>query len=226
MSDPVYFAGALRAALAAQADPARAAPMAAYMQQRFVFFGIPTPLRRALVMPLIAPLGKAPEADWLLGVAEALWQFDERECQYVAVDLLVKFAPRFEARHEPQLAALVRAKAWWDSVDLLAARVYGPLCRKAPSLLAQLDAYATSDDLWLRRVAILYPLYYAQQTDLTRLSATLVANLQHPDFFIRKAMGWALRQYARTDADWVRRWLDEQGAAVPALTRREAAKHL
>ncbi|GAB2885163.1 DNA alkylation repair protein [Uliginosibacterium flavum] len=226
MSDSVNFASALRAALAAKADPVRAAPMAAYMKQRFVFFGIPTSARRAAVKPLIATLGKAPEADWLLGVAEALWEFDERECQYVAVDLLVKFAGRLEARHEPQLVALVRAKAWWDSVDLLAAHVYGTLCRKAPELRLRLDGYATHEDLWLRRVAILSQLNYAAETDRARLAAALTANLGQSDFFIRKAMGWALRQFARTDPDWVCAWLDAHAGQVSGLTRREALKRI
>ncbi|MDP5238161.1 DNA alkylation repair protein [Uliginosibacterium sp. 31-16] len=223
---PEQFATDLRLLLAAQADPARAAPMAAYMKQRFAFFGIPTPARRAAVKPAFASLGKAPEADWLLAVAEALWAFDERECQYVAVDLLVKFAARFETRHEPQLAALVRAKAWWDSVDLLAAHVYGGLCRRAPSLRVRLDAYATHEDMWLRRVAILHQLMYAGETDRARLAAILSANLDQPDFFIRKAMGWALRQFARTDPDWVREWLAAHADQVSGLTRREALKRL
>lgn len=220
------FAASLRQQLAAHADPARAAPMAAYMKQRFMFFGIPTPARRAAVKAQVASLGRTPDADWLLAVAEALWGFEERECQYVAVDLLVKFAARFEAQYEPQLAALVRAKAWWDSVDLIAAHVYGSLCHREPALRARLDGYATHADLWLRRVAILHQLNYAGETDRARLDAILAANLDHPDFFIRKAMGWALRQFARHDADWVRDWLLAHADRVSGLTRREAMKHL
>ncbi|HSD39477.1 MAG TPA: DNA alkylation repair protein [Rhodocyclaceae bacterium] len=220
------FATGLRQRLATLADPARAAPMAAYMKQRFVFFGIPTPARRAAVKVQVASLGRAPAADWLLAVAEALWGFDERECQYVAVDLLVKFAARFEASHEPRLAALVQAKAWWDSVDLIAAHVYGSLCRRAPALQVRLDAYAMREDMWLRRVAILHQLNYAGETDRARLAAILTANLDQADFFIRKAMGWALRQFARHDADWVRDWLDAHADRVSGLTRREALKRL
>jgi 3-methyladenine DNA glycosylase AlkD len=220
------FAAHLRQRLAALADPARSAPMAAYMKQRFVFFGIPTPARRAAVRAQVASLGRGPDADWLLAVAEALWDFEERECQYVAVDLLVKFAARFEAHHEPRIAALVQAKAWWDSVDLIAAHVYGSLCRRAPTLRETLDAYATHEDMWLRRVAILHQLNYAGATDLARLDAILTANLDHTDFFIRKAMGWALRQFARHDADWVRGWLTQHAEQVSALTRREALRQL
>lgn len=220
------FANELRQQLAAHANPARALPMAAYMKQRFVFFGIATPDRREAVKPLIAQLGRGPDADWLLAVAETLWGHDERECQYVAADLLVTFAARFEPPQEPRLAALVRAKAWWDSVDLVAAHVYGSLCRRAPELRARVDAYAVHEDIWLRRVAILHQLTYAGDTDRARLAAILAANLDQPDFFIRKAMGWALRQFARTDPDWVRGWVDAHAAQVSGLTRREALKHL
>lgn len=200
--------------------------MAAYMQQRFHFFGIPTPARRATTRPLLASLGRAPDADWLVSAAEALWRFDERECQYAAVDLLVKFAARIEARHEPQLAGLVQAKAWWDSVDLIAAHVYGSLCRRKPALRKQVERYARHADIWLRRVALLHQLGEGADTDRSRLDRILTANLDHPDFFIRKAMGWALRQFARTDPDWVRNWLSTHAEAVSSLTRREALKRL
>ncbi len=200
--------------------------MAAYMRNRFAFFGLPTPLRREAVRPVLATLGRAPAADDVLIIAETLWAYAERECQYVAVDLLVKFAARIEASHEPRIAALVQSKSWWDSVDLLAVHVYGSLCRRAPELLHRLDAYATHEDIWLRRVAILQQLNYAGETDRLRLAAVLRANLDQDDFFIRKAMGWALRQFARTDPDWVRAWLAAHADQVSGLTRREALKRI
>lgn len=223
--DAMRFAYGIREKLAECADPLRAPAMAAYMKQRFVFFGIPTPLRRAQLKPVLADLGRAPESAWLLAVAEALWAYEERECQYAAVDLLVKFAGRIDVAQEPQVAALVVRKSWWDSIDPLATHVYADLAKRAPTVLPVLDAYAQHDNLWLRRVAILYQLQFGTDTDLNRLDAVLKANLQHPDFFIRKAMGWALRQYARTDPAWVKCWLAEHAEAVPALTRREACKH-
>ena len=223
---PQIFATQLREALCPLADPARAAAMAAYMQQRFAFFGIPTPARRAATRPLLASLGRTPAADWLVSAAEALWQFDERECQYAAVDMLVKFAARIEARHEPQLARLVQARAWWDSVDLIAAHVYGSLCRREPALRKHVEHYARHEHIWLRRVALLHQLGDGTDTDYARLDRILTANLGHPDFFIRKAMGWALRQLARTDPDWVRTWLTAHAEEVSSLTRREALKRL
>lgn len=220
------YAHQLRQLLSTQANAAKALPMAAYMKQRFEFFGIPTPIRRQTVRPVLAQLGRLLDTDGLLSVAHALWRFPERECQYVAVDLLVKYASRFEPRHEPEMAALIQAKSWWDSVDLLATHVYGSLCRHCVHMQARMKMYAQDDNLWLRRVAILHQLTYGAETDRERLSAILTANLDHGDFFIRKAMGWALRQLARTDPDWVRAWIETHAQQVSGLTRREALKHL
>lgn len=222
----IATAQALQQIFADAADPERALGMAAYMKEQFPFFGIQTPQRRLLMRPWLAAIGREPAAEELLGIAESLWKCPQRECQYAAVDMLVKHAKRFEAQHEARLAALICKKSWWDTVDLLAAHVYGKLAQDSKVVRRTLDGYAEHENLWLRRVAILYQLNYAEQTDLKRLTRILEANLAHPDFFIRKAMGWALRQYARTDADWVRRWLQTHGDAVPALTRREAGKHL
>ncbi|MEY4761979.1 MAG: hypothetical protein RLZZ200_1835 [Pseudomonadota bacterium] len=200
--------------------------MVEYMKGRFAFFGISTPARRLLMKPFLASFGKTPDPDALLTFAEECWAFDERECQYCAVDLLVNHKGLFEPRHEPQLARLVRAKAWWDSVDLLATHVYGSLCRESAAMQARMASYSAHEDIWLRRVAILHQLGSGADTDRARLAAILSANLAHQDFFVRKAMGWALRQFARHDPDWVRNWLDAHAGRVPALTRREAMKHL
>ena len=221
------FAQSLRSALAVHANPVRAQAMAAYMKNHFVFFGVPTPARRAAVKPVLVQGGVGGmDGDALMAVAQALWLFDERECQYVAVDLLVTHAAHLQAGHEPALAALVRSRAWWDSVDLLATHAFGCLVRRTPALRARMRAYARHDDLWLRRVAILHQLAEGEATDRARLDTILRDNLGHPDFFIKKAMGWALRQFARTDADWVRTWLQAHAQEVSPLTRREALKRL
>lgn len=220
------FAQEVRETLLQAADQQRAGAMAAYMKNRFAFFGIPTPERRNLIKPLACTAGRSPDPEWLLEIAETLWDFAERECQYVAVDLLVKHASRIEASHEGRVAHLIRSKSWWDSVDPLAARVYGDLVRRSPALLPVMHAYAEHEDLWLRRVAILHQLHYGPATDVQRLDEVLRANLAHPDFFIRKAMGWALRQYARTNAGWVLAWLETHRGQISSLTYREASKHL
>jgi 3-methyladenine DNA glycosylase AlkD len=220
------FANELHLQLAAHADPLKALQMAAYMKQKFAFLGIPTPLRREIVKPYITTLGKSPDPNDLMKVVQTLWQFDERECQYVAVDLLVKFVRQLQARHEPLLVELVQKKSWWDTVDLLASRVFGTLNRNAPELIDRINGYANHENMWMRRVAILVQLHDGERTDRKRLAYALESNLADKDFFIRKAMGWALRQLARTDPIWVKTWLDAHAGQVSGLTRREALKHL
>lgn len=210
----------------AAADAKRAIDMAAYMKNHFRFFGIPKPQRAALQKPVFAMLGRAPSRDLLLTIADKLWSLPERECQYAACDLLIRHAARLEADDLMRVAALIVGKSWWDTVDALATRVVGTLAERHPAVLPTLDAWATDDNLWLRRTSLLYALHHADATDTGRLQRALDANAVHTDFFIRKAMGWALRQYARHDPDWVRRYLARHGDALSGLTRREAAKHL
>ncbi|WP_341678154.1 DNA alkylation repair protein [Niveibacterium sp. SC-1] len=219
---PETLADEARALLAQLADPQRAVAMQAYMRGLFPFFGVGTPARRAQLKPWLAlvPVDAAP------ATAEALWRLPERECQLVACDLLARHARKLPAECMPRLARLVVTRAWWDTVDTLASKVYGPMALRHPECLAALDACVAHEDLWLRRVALIYQLSYGEATDTARLQTALDANLAHPDFFIRKAMGWALRQYARTDPDWVRDYLQSRGARVPPLTRREALRHL
>lgn len=224
--DANVFANEIRETLQQAANAQRADAMSAYMKNRFPFFGIATPERRRHVKPKLACMGRTPDPAWLLELAETLWSFDERECQYVATDLLVRHAPRIDAAHEGRIAGLIRAKSWWDTVDPLATHVYGDLMFRCPALLPVIHAYAEHEDLWLRRVAILHQLRYGTSTDVQRLDEVLQANLAHADFFVRKAMGWALREYAYTDPVWVRNWLVEHHGAISPLTHREASKHL
>ena len=212
--------------LAELASPDNAASMAAYMKHQFAFYGIQTAARRTCTAPLIAALGKRPEPEFVLCIAEALWAYPQRECQYLAADILRKFALQLPAEAEPRLANLVISKAWWDTVDTLAAHVYGVLATQHPATLPTLLQHATSPHLWLRRVAVLYPLMHKHTTDTARLTQILDLNLSDTDFFIRKAIGWILRQYARCQPDWVRGYVDSRGDLLAPLSRREALKHL
>jgi 3-methyladenine DNA glycosylase AlkD len=121
---------------------------------------------------------------------------------------------------------LITTKSWWDTVDPLAARFVGGLVRRHPQLLAEMDRWSVEENMWLVRTAILHQLYYGAQTDTARLFEYCTRQAGHPDFFVRKAIGWALRQYARTDADAVREYLAKNQARLSPLSAREASKHL
>jgi 3-methyladenine DNA glycosylase AlkD len=207
------------------ADAGAAQPMRAYMRDQFPFLGIPTPRRRALTRRLLAGLPVPAEGDLRTG-ALACWELPEREYQYFACDWLARHAEACGARFLPTAQALITTKPWWDTVDALADRVVGDIVARHPETVATMDAWLRSDDLWLARTAILHQLRHGGHTDADRLFRYCLARADHRDFFIRKAIGWALRQYGRTDPNAVRAFVHEHERALSPLSVREALKHL
>ncbi|MBL8429768.1 MAG: DNA alkylation repair protein [Dechloromonas sp.] len=217
MSD---FAARVQDTLRPLADARRAKAMAAYMKGKFAFLGIQTPARRQATLPLIRAFTGDP-----LDAARELWALTEREYQYVAVDLLRRQNKRLAARSLPALETLIQEKSWWDTVDGLAPTI-GAIAAREPQLLSRMDALICSPDFWLRRVALLHQLDRKEKTDEARLFEYCRRCANEQEFFIRKAIGWALRQYARTNPAAVRQFLDTNREKLSALSFREAAKHL
>jgi 3-methyladenine DNA glycosylase AlkD len=208
----------------AAADPERAAPMAAYMKHRFPFLGITSAPRRALSRRVLAGLPKPAEAD-LAAVALGCWRLPEREYQYFACDWLIRHARIPGTAFLPTLRTLITTKSWWDTVDPLAG-VAGAIVTRHPKARSTMQEWLTGDDLWLTRVALLHQLNYRADTDAGWLFAACAARADHRDFFIRKAIGWALRQYARTDPAAVRDFVAAHRDRLSGLSVREALKHL
>lgn len=213
-------ADALSAAFALHADPERAEAMAAYMKDRFSFFGIPAPARRAVQREVLGDW-KAPEADELAAFARACWTHDERELQYAAVDVLVRHVGRLGPDVLDLCAELITTTSWWDTVDILAARVVGPHAERPV-----MERWLVSGDLWLERAAILHQLGFAERTDEELLFRACLAHADSTEFFHRKAIGWALRQYGRVAPDAVRSFVADHRDELSGLSTREALKHL
>ena len=207
-------------ALEALADPAQAIGMAAYMKGKFPFLGVKTGMRRLATKELIRDWAGNPVL-----AARRLWAEPEREFQYVACDLLDRHAKRLTGADLDGLLALVSAKSWWDTVDALA-HVVGSLVRREPKLVKRMDELIDDPDFWRRRVALLHQLGWKDATDRERLFAYCLRCKDEPEFFIRKAIGWALRDYAWHAPDTVRSFLDRYGKELSPLSVREAAKHL
>ncbi len=224
-SYPDVVISRLREAYPVAGDPDRAVPMVAYMRHRFDFLGIPTPQRRALARNVLAGLPEPSEAD-LLSVAHACWSLSAREYQYFGTDLLVRHATRLTDRSAPALRRLITTKPWWDTVDALASRVVGSVVARYPSEVATMDSWIGDRDIWLIRSALLHQLRYRTDTDPERLFRYCRFQAEHPDFFVRKAIGWALREYARTDPEAVRRFVTQHRDRLAALSVREAVRHL
>ncbi|BFO19626.1 DNA alkylation repair protein [Streptomyces sp. KM77-8] len=206
-------------------DPERAVAQRAYMKDVAPFLGMTTPARRALSRAVLAGLPRPGEAD-CAAVALRCWALPEREYQYFAVDYLRRHVRHCSSGFLPVARHLVTTVPWWDTVDLLAAHVVGALVTADRSLAADMDEWIGDDDMWLVRTALLHQLRYREHTDAARLFDHCLRRSGHPDFFIRKAIGWCLREYAKTDPDAVRAFLaQEQGRFAP-LSVREALRNI
>ncbi|MEO0473972.1 MAG: DNA alkylation repair protein, partial [Bacteroidota bacterium] len=155
---------------------------------------------------------------------EALWELDAREYQYVAIDLLVKCA-QYGAEDAIELyEKLVLSKSWWDTVDLLA-RVVGIHFIKYPHLIQpKVSAYLDSGEMWLQRIALLFQLHYKTQTNWPLLEHCILSCIESREFFIQKAIGWALRQYSKVNPDQVAFFIEKHPLAP--LSRREGMKYI
>ena len=211
---------ALAAALEARRDPDQAATMAAYMKDHFAFFGIPSPERRLAQREALGDW-TAPTADALAAFARGCWAQNEREFQYAACDTLVRHVKRLSSADLDLLEELITTRSWWDTVDILASRVVGPLAER-PTM----ERWLVSGDLWLERAVILHQLGDKEATDEAFLFRACLTHAASNEFFHRKAIGWALRQYAKTDPDAVRTFVADHADDLSGLSKREALKHL
>lgn len=205
------------------------------MKSAMPYRGLTSPILRRVLRPLLddPALRLATRQEWDATV-RTLWDdATHREERYAAVALTGH--RHYRAWQDPDTlplyAHLIRTGAWWDYVDELASNRVGPvLLRHNEAVDPTIRTWAVSDELWLRRTAILSQLTFAESTDVGLLTEVIDANVEGTacgsTFWIRKAIGWALRQYARTDPTWVRGYVTAQGPRLSGLTRREALKHL
>ena len=217
----------LRIALETAADPTRAAPMQAYMRDQFVFLGVAAPQRRLAARGLLAGL-KGIAADTLLEHAQLLWQQPQREYQHVALDMLALHRRQLGVEHLPALLGLARQRAWWDSVDGMAGIVGDVLqaeLRRGGDGHAHMLPALQHADFWLRRIAMLHQLGWRADTDAGWLFGAALALAPEDEFFIRKAIGWALRDYARHAPAEVLAFATEHRRQLSPLSYREALKH-
>jgi 3-methyladenine DNA glycosylase AlkD len=220
---------ALRKALRQLADPVKAPVMQAYMKSEMPYLGIQAvPFREATKAVLAAHPLDSPE-DWR-DSALALWRGARyREERYAAIELIgYRTYQSFRTLDAlPMYEEMITTGAWWDYVDSIASHRLGELLRRYPKELpAILRGWAVSDDIWKRRSAMLAQLGFKQDTDLVLLYDCLRPSLERPEFFLRKAIGWALRQHAWTDPKEVRRFVKAHEKQLSPLSKREALKNI
>ncbi len=205
-------------------NEARAKAMSAYMRNQFPFLGIVSPKRKLLTKTAFLETGalKKPFDETL--VLE-LWASPEREYQYVACDYLECFRKKLELQHLDLLERLVLTKSWWDTVDSLVHNV-GAIGLKYPESTPILERWAQTENFWLRRAAILHQLGLKSKTDESKLFKFILENAHDSEFFIRKAIGWALREYSYVNPEAVKNFVLEHQHELSSLSKREALKAL
>lgn len=215
----------LRPRLYAAANPEKIPAMVAYMKGQFEYLGLTAGERRIESKALIA-LAKKMEPGELLDTADSLWSEPEREFHYVGMDLLRAGATNLRATDLGRVRACIEATPWWDTVDSLAIHTIGAMVREHRALVEEMDMWVESENMWIARTAILHQLMFKDDTDTSRLFAYCEMRMADTEFFIRKAIGWALRHYARTDPDAVRAFVATHDASLSGLSKREALKNL
>jgi 3-methyladenine DNA glycosylase AlkD len=220
---------AVRAALAAGGDPEKAAQQQRYMKSTRPYRGYTSPELKALLRPLLASYEPVDRMTWERTV-RALWDgATHREERYAAIAVARHRRARVWLAPEslPLFRHLVVTGAWWDLVDETAQHLVRPtLVAHRAALTPVLRAWASDEDLWVRRTAVICQLGLRADTDTDLLRHAIDLNVDDPTFWLRKAIGWALRDYARTDPDWVRAEVSRHGDRMSGLSRREALKHL
>ncbi len=206
-----------------QADPQQAEPMAAYMRNQFEYLGIKTPQSQELLRNFLSREGLPPLTE-LEDIVRDLWALPQREFQYLGIGLVAKWEEKLPPGFIETLEFMLVTKSWWDTVDTISSSV-GVHFKRHPAVKAEwLAKWRTSDNFWLRRVTLLFQLHYKNTTDFELMKSLICENLGSKEFFINKAIGWALRQYSRVDEEAVREFVAQ--TPLHPLSAREALKWL
>jgi 3-methyladenine DNA glycosylase AlkD len=201
-----------------------AIPMKAYMKNKFEYLGIKTPERRELSKPFLTK-ASLPAVDDLWQIIMELWEQPEREYQYFAQGLCAKYLHYVKKDWIDHYKSLIIHKSWWDTVDFIAATLVGSYFKKFPEMIPSVTGrWMQSGNIWLQRSCILFQLKYKKDTDTTLLTSFIKPLASSKEFFIAKAIGWALREYSKTNPDWVLNFVENN--TLQPLSKREAIRRV
>lgn len=214
----------VKTALAPLANEGNATFMKAYMRDQYEFYGIQSGPRRHALKALFSKQ-YLPNLDELADIVDELWSLPQREYQLVAVDLLIKQKKTLPESFLQHVERWITTKSWWDTVDMLATHIVASLFQRFPDEASSvISQWRKSDNIWLRRTAILYQLKFKQNTDIDLLFAIIVENQTDKEFFIQKAIGWSLREYSKANSEAVIDFINAH--QVEGLAKREGLKWL
>lgn len=201
-----------------------ALPMKKYMKDHFSFLGIKKP-ERALLMREFFLESEILKEELDHKLLLNLWEEEEREYQYAALDYLERSLKKLTDRDMPLMKRLILNKSWWDTVDMISPKAVGAIAQKYPHIIkTEIDEWAFGEHLWLRRAAILFQLKYKKATNKEILYRYILQNASSKEFFIQKAIGWALREYSKTNPQSVEKFLGAH--TLPKLSVREGSKYV
>jgi 3-methyladenine DNA glycosylase AlkD len=224
MIDISEYIAALEEEFRTAANPKRAEKQAAYMRDQFPFFGIMSTERKEILKPFLNKENRPPKTD-LSMVVKTLWQKPEREYQYAAQELAAKYLRHSDKRDIDLFEWMITTKSWWDTVDFIASTIVGNYFKHFPDQLPEKNEdWLHSGDIWLQRTTLIFQLKYKEKVD----EQLLVDNIRRlngtNEFFINKAIGWALREYGKVNPEWVSDFTNQNN--LSNLSRREALKRL
>lgn len=205
-------------------NPDIAAGQKKYLLNQFEFFGLKAPARRAIQRPFLAKQNLPPK-EILDSIIKKLWAEKERELHYFGMDLVARYSKKPDKKDIALYECMATHHSWWDTVDFIAVNLIGEYFRAYPEEInLYVDKWLDSGNMWLQRCAILFQLKYKEKLDVHLLSGTISPLLGSKEFFINKAIGWILREYSKTNPDWVTQYVDM--TPLPNLSRKEALKHI
>ncbi|MBP9068450.1 MAG: DNA alkylation repair protein [Bacteroidia bacterium] len=222
---PAEFVKKVSDTLYKNANSQNAKAMKKYLLDQFEFIGLKKPQRAALCKPLFAEVKPFITEKWILETAALLWKKREREFHYVALDLFEKNKKLITPASFKTLKKMIVTNSWWDSVDGISSYAIAPLLLNYPKMKKEMERFAKHKNMWLNRVAIIHQILYKEKTDTEFLYKVCERHMHREEFFIRKAIGWALRQHAKTNRKEVYAFVEKNKQKLSGLSYREALKH-
>ena len=206
-----------------QSDEENAISMSKYMRNLFKFYGIPTPKRKVIYKDLLKEEKKSKKIDW--DFLDKCYEDEHREFQYLVSDYLIAMNAFLTYEDIPKIKKYIKSKQWWDTIDFLD-RVIGEIGLRDNRVDDLMLDWSKDDDFWIRRIAIDHQLCRKEKTNTELLEKIIVNNFGSDEFFINKAIGWALRDYSKTNPLWVKEFLNKYQDKMDNLSIKEASKYI
>lgn len=206
-----------------QANKEKAVEMSKYMRNLFAFYGIQTPKRKSIYKDFLKKEKKSKQIDW--DFLDKCYQDEHREFQYLVYDYLIVLNEFLTYNDIPKIEKYIKNKQWWDTIDFFD-QVIGKIGLRDDKVDNLMLEWSKDSDFWIRRIAIDHQLGRKEKTNTKLLEKILINNFGSDEFFINKAIGWALRDYSKTNPEWVKNFIDKYNSEMDKLSIKEASKYI